>query len=222
MLPAGVLDGYAADRPRRALALGWIGAVSFLALPLAGLASLVVVGLGGWAARPPPARIACNGRPVSSESVPRPSRTAVVGIALAFVAFVVYWLSNRAFDAGHGDFFYLADAFLHGRVWIESALGPNDVIYYDGHVYVPFAPLPAVLLMPLVALIGPVTADQWESGINAGLAATVVLLAWWTAGRIGVERSGTGWPSCSCWASPRRSGGSPPVAACGTRATSWP
>ena len=51
VLPAGVLDGYAADRPRRALALGWIGAVSFLALPLAGLASLVVVGLGGWVAR---------------------------------------------------------------------------------------------------------------------------------------------------------------------------
>ena len=73
-------------------------------------------------------------------------------------------------------------------MWIENALGPNDVIYHDGHVYVPFAPLPAVLLMPLVAVIGPVTADQWESGINAGLAATVVLLAWWTAGRIGVER----------------------------------
>jgi hypothetical protein len=116
------------------------------------------------------------------------SRTALVGLALGVGAFIVYWLSNRAFDAGHGDFFYLADAFLHGRVWIENALGPNDVIYHDGHVYVPFAPLPAVLLMPLVALVGPVTADRWESGINAGLAATVVLLAWWTAGRIGVER----------------------------------
>ena len=113
---------------------------------------------------------------------------AVIGLALAVVAFVVYWLSNRAFDAGRGDFFYLADAFVHGRVWIESALGPNDVIYRDGHVYVPFAPFPALVLAPLVALIGPVTADQWESGINAGLAAAVVLVAWWTAGRIGVDR----------------------------------
>ena len=46
VLPAGVLAGYAAARPRRALALGWIGAVSYLALPLAGLASLVIVGIG--------------------------------------------------------------------------------------------------------------------------------------------------------------------------------
>ena len=154
--------------------------------------------------------------------MPRPSRTAAIGVVFAVGAFVVYWLSNRAFDAGHGDFFYLADAFLHGRVWIESALGPNDVIYHEGHVYVPFAPLPAVLLMPLVALIGPVTADQWESGINAGLAATVVLLAWWTPGGSAWSGSGTGWPSCSCWASPPRSGGSRPGAVSGTRATWWP
>jgi hypothetical protein len=115
-------------------------------------------------------------------------RAWVLAGALWVCAFTVYWLSNRAFDAWRGDFFYLADAFVHGRVWIDNALGPNDVIYRDGHVYVPFAPFPAVLLMPLVAVIGPVTADQWESGINAGLAATVVLLAWWSAGRIGVEK----------------------------------
>lgn len=114
--------------------------------------------------------------------------TAVVGLVVAVGAFLVYWQSNWAFDAGRGDFFYLADAFVHGRVWIESALGPYDVIYRDGRVYVPFAPFPAILLAPLVAVIGPATADQWESGINAALAATVVLLAWWTAGRIGVER----------------------------------
>ena len=42
--------------------------------------------------------------------------------------------------------------------------------------------------MPLVAVVGAVTADQWESGINAGLAAFGLLLAWWVSGRIGVER----------------------------------
>ena len=118
----------------------------------------------------------------------QPSRPTVFGLVLAAAAFLVYWLSNRAFDAGRGDLFYLADAFVPGRVWIETALGPNDVIYRGGHVYVPFAPFPAVVLAPLVAITGPLVADQWESGINAALAATVVLLAWWTAGRIGVER----------------------------------
>ena len=107
---------------------------------------------------------------------------------MAVVAFVVYWLSNRAFDAYRGDLFYLADSFLHGRTSIDIVLGPNDVIYFNGLAYVPFAPFPAIVLMPLVALTGPVVADQWESGINAALAAGVVLCAWWVAGRIGATR----------------------------------
>ena len=115
-------------------------------------------------------------------------RSTWVGVLVALVAFFVYWLSNRFFDAGRGDLFYLADAFLHGHTWISVVLGPNDVIYLDGHVYVPFGPFPAIALSPLVALVGPVTADQLEPGINAGLAAAVVGLAWWVAGRIGVER----------------------------------
>ena len=61
---------------------------------------------------------------------------------------------NRGFDAGRGDFFYLADAFLHGRTWLDFPPGPYDVIIVDGRFYVPFAPFPAIALMPLVALIG--------------------------------------------------------------------
>jgi hypothetical protein len=112
----------------------------------------------------------------------------LVGLLLAVGAFLVYWLSNQAFDAGRGDFFYLADAFLHLRTWIDVPMGPNDVIVIDGHTYVPFAPFPAIVLAPLVALTGPALADRLEPGINAFLAATVVFVAWWAAGRIGVER----------------------------------
>jgi hypothetical protein len=112
-----------------------------------------------------------------------------VGIGVALGAFLVYWLTNRSFEAGRGDFFYLADAFLHGRVWIDKALGAYDVIYGpEGRVFVPFAPFPAFVLVPLVAVTGAVRADQWESGINAALAAVGLLLAWWVTGRIGVER----------------------------------
>jgi hypothetical protein len=113
----------------------------------------------------------------------------VVGIGIALVAFFVYWFSNREYEAGRGDFFYLADAFLHGRVFIDRIPGPFDVIYgAGGQIYVPFAPFPAIVLMPLVALAGAETADHWESGINAGLAAVGLLLAWWVTGRIGVRR----------------------------------
>ena len=47
-----------------------------------------------------------------------------IGLLVALAAFLVYWLSNQGYDAGRGDFFYLADAFLHGRTWVVP---PFDV-----------------------------------------------------------------------------------------------
>jgi hypothetical protein len=120
-------------------------------------------------------------------------RGAWIGLALTAAAVVVYWLSNRLFDAQHADFFYLADAFLHGRTWFDpatvppGAIGGYDVIPIEGRWYVPFAPFPAIAFIPLVALVGPVTADIWESGINAALAAACVGLGWWLLARLGVR-----------------------------------
>ena len=110
------------------------------------------------------------------------------GLVVAVLSAVLYWLANRFFDAARGDFFYLADAFLHGRTWLAAPLGPNDVIPIDGRFYVPFAPFPAIALMPLVAVIGPVTADQLEPGINALLAGASVGMCWWLLARVGVKR----------------------------------
>jgi hypothetical protein len=117
---------------------------------------------------------------------PRVERDTWLGLGVVAVAAVLYWLAAKDFDALRGDFFYLADAFLHGRTWLEARPGPNDVILIDGRSYVPFAPFPAVALMPLVALIGPAGADQIESGVNALLAAAGVGLCWWLLRRIGV------------------------------------
>ena len=114
-------------------------------------------------------------------------RETIAGWGLIAVSALAYWLADRGFDAGRGDFFYLADAFLHGRTWLTFQPGPYDVIISDGRFYVPFAPFPAVALMPLVALIGPVTADQVETGVNAILAAGGVGLCWMLLGRIGVK-----------------------------------
>lgn len=118
-----------------------------------------------------------------------PSRATLVGLAIVGLSATLYWLANRQFDAGRGDFFYLADAFLRGRTWLSVQLGPYDVIPVGDRFYVPFAPFPAVALMPLVALIGPVAADQIESGVNAVLAAAGVGTCWWMLGRIGVPRT---------------------------------
>ncbi len=118
----------------------------------------------------------------------RLDRAAVLGFAVVAASAAVYWLSNRAYDAGRGDFFYLAEAFLQGRTWLTVQLGPWDVIPVDGRFYVPFAPFPAVALMPVVAVLGAAGADQVESGINAALAAAGVGMCWWLLGRVGVSR----------------------------------
>ena len=112
----------------------------------------------------------------------------LIGVVLVIVSFAIYWLCNRFFDAFRGDLFYLADAFLHGRTWLTVILGPNDIVPVGDRVYVPFAPFPAILFMPIVAFTGPAVADQWETGINAALAAIDVGLCWWLLGRIGVSR----------------------------------
>jgi hypothetical protein len=95
------------------------------------------------------------------------------------------------FDAGRPDFFLMADAFLHGRLWlaVDWRSPINDIIVLDGHVYVPFAPFPAFFFMPLVALIGVGQAIAWEPVINAFLAGVDVALAWVVLGSFGVRRS---------------------------------
>ena len=99
---------------------------------------------------------------------------------------------GKWFDAGRPDFFLLADSFLHGRLWLAVDWRPpiNDIVILHGHVYVPFAPFPAFLFVPLVALIGVQHAVAWEPVINAFLAGVDVALAWVTLGAFGVRRWG--------------------------------
>jgi hypothetical protein len=121
----------------------------------------------------------------------RPWVVPAVATALVVGSFFVFLLSARNFDATRPDFFYLADAFLHGRLTIPM-LGPNDVVFApDGGVYVPFGPFPAFVLLPLVAVVGPEQADHWQPIVNAGIAAADVGLAFWLAGRAGVTMIGT-------------------------------
>ena len=113
---------------------------------------------------------------------------ALAWTALVAASFVVYLLCNRTYNAGRGDFFYLADAFLHGRTWLPAPLGAWDNVIVGASVFVPFGPFPAIMLLPLVALVGPQAADSWQPIVNAGIAALDVGLAWILVARLGVAR----------------------------------
>jgi hypothetical protein len=109
------------------------------------------------------------------------------GVVAVVLSFVAYTMASLRFDAGRPDFFYLADAFLHGRYWLDRPFGPWDNVIIGNRVYVPFGPFPAMAFTPLVALIGPIAADRWEQIIDSAVAAIDVGLCWWLMGRLGVR-----------------------------------
>ena len=135
-----------------------------------------------------PATIAGASTSTTTSFLARPHVPAAIGWILVVISFGVYTACAWNFDAGRSDFYYLADAFLHGRTWLDFAPGPFDVIQIGDRFYVPFAPFPAIAAMPLVAIIGPVAADHAEPIINGALAAATVGMCWWTVGRLGVQR----------------------------------
>ncbi|HTS14944.1 MAG TPA: hypothetical protein VMH24_04700 [Candidatus Sulfotelmatobacter sp.] len=113
-------------------------------------------------------------------------------VAVGFVAFLLYLPLASQVQRDRPDFFYLADAFLHGRTWLEPAswLGPQDIVPIAGHVYVPFGPFPALLFMPVVAVFGPAALASVEFVINAALAGLCVGLAWRLIARFDSGRLG--------------------------------
>jgi hypothetical protein len=80
----------------------------------------------------------------------------------------------------------LADAFLHGRIWLaEAPSWLNELIPAGpGRWYVPYPPMPAVLALPFVALFGTGFPAQVYSSIYAGLAIGLLYLL---LGRLGLR-----------------------------------
>jgi hypothetical protein len=98
---------------------------------------------------------------------------AVIGAAFVLLALLVYVLSNPARQNTYNHFVWQAQAFLHldaAIPWkVPGAPSFQDVMPLanrPGFGLIPFPPLPAVLLMPLVAI--------WGVSTNAALFAAVL------------------------------------------------
>lgn len=109
----------------------------------------------------------------------RPNTLGTFLIVLVTTAIYVFTSSR---DRQNLDYFVrLADAFLHGRIYLtEAPSWLNELIPKDGVWYVPYPPIPAVLLLPFVAVFGPEFHQQLASSIFGGLS---VGLAWLVLGR---------------------------------------
>jgi hypothetical protein len=125
----------------------------------------------------------------------QPSREAapehVVGLGLALFALAVYWFTGPP-GAGGDQFVPLADAFLHGRLsipvdrpWMELVPVPGG----GGAQYSPFPPVPALTLLPVIAVMGlfPGVGELSGNVMAAVIGAANVALAWYLLAAIGVS-----------------------------------
>ncbi len=146
---------------------------------------------------------AANGPP--DRSIPwwsraRPSVAVAGGVLLVALVAYVAWSPLRFYN----HFVWQADAFLHGQASIEYPVAPtgdgspaND-FFQDvlpvvdangdptGRGLIPFPPLPAIVLLPFVAIWGLTTDQQLISSL---LAVVDVGLCWWMLGRLRLHGS---------------------------------
>ena len=136
-----------------------------------------------------------QGRSEPALDDPGPTFVSIsIGCALIAAALVVYTLSHP--NRFYNHFEWQALAFLQGHISIpypvEATAGsPGNAFFQDvlpvstDRGLIPFPPLPAVVLVPFVALWGLATNGQL---VFAVLGALDVGLAWWVLGRLPVRR----------------------------------
>lgn len=132
---------------------------------------------------------------------------AWIGFFFVLVALVVYVASNPARQNFYNHFVWQADAYLHGQISIPypvdsgpvangyfqdvlpgpplGPVGATNPVIPDGRALLPFPPLPAIVLLPFVAIWGLTTNAAL---IAAGIGAINVGLCWRMVRRVTPRR----------------------------------
>ncbi len=128
-------------------------------------------------------------RDVADQLAPRGSAfdTHLIPLALFGLAWFVYARVNNEHPTNFNYFVLLADAFLHGRLGLTEAKSwLNELVPgANGLYYVVYPPMPALLLVPVVLVVGHGFEQAWAS-ILLG-AANVAIMSVVIAG-MGVSR----------------------------------
>lgn len=106
-------------------------------------------------------------------------------VFMALLGGLVFLLTTDAKPQPLDYFSRLAEAFLHGRYWLDEAPSwLNELIPAgDGRWYVAYPPMPAVLALPFVAVFGREFPAQVYSSLYGGLAVGIMYLV---VGRLGL------------------------------------
>lgn len=101
----------------------------------------------------------------------------VVAVAVALVVYLARAAAGTGLARSAESYFnFLADAFLHGQIALRIAPpGTLDLVYYQDRIYIDWPPFPALLIAPLVAIVGVGLSDRLYTAVFAAL--TIGLLA---------------------------------------------
>jgi hypothetical protein len=95
--------------------------------------------------------------------------------AAAYLAIAAIFGINHLAQGPGPHFIYLADAFLHGKLFLLALPGETtDLVLYGGEYYVYYPPLPALVCLPLVALLGTGFSDTLLTIALGGLNVSLV------------------------------------------------
>ena len=96
--------------------------------------------------------LVCRRVPAPAADVPR--REGLTCFVLFAAAFLVLFLLNDHSFVFYNNYSYLADALLHGHLYVDGMPAYLESVEFGGHVYMHFAPGPAILCLPFVAIFG--------------------------------------------------------------------
>ena len=111
-------------------------------------------------------------------------------IIIALISLIVFLLSKGP-PPGQNHFVYLADAFLHGRLGVtDGGTSLAEIVPFNGNYYVVYPPMPAVLLLPFVAIFG----TGFDQGLmSVFLACLCVAATWFMLKKTGVNGNKALW-----------------------------
>jgi hypothetical protein len=112
-------------------------------------------------------------------------------LSAVFFAFLAFYSITCSLQAtGFNEPVRQSYAFLHGHAWVDNIPSNMEHVTWQGRTYLVHPPLPAILLMPIVAIKGLSTN---QTAVSVVLGAFEVALAWRLLGVLGLTLNPRLW-----------------------------
>jgi hypothetical protein len=104
-------------------------------------------------------------------------RFSIITLLLFFaITFLTYYATSEGHPTTYNNFVRLADAFLHRRLYLTEDIKWLELAVFEGKYYILPPPMPAILLLPFVAIFGLSTNQSLASIFLGSLNISLVFL----------------------------------------------